>query len=83
MANEELLEEEIEILSLTDENGNETETPLNWSFGGAAAGCYVAEVASDSLTVTVQCIFPSDLPLIITASRDNISASVEIILEGY
>ena len=66
-----------------DENGNETETPLNWSFGGAAAGCYVAKVASGSLTVTVQCIFPSDLPLIITASRDNISASVEIILEGY
>lgn len=66
-----------------DENAAETDLPLDWAFSGASPDSYIAEIAQGSTTVTIQCTFPSNTPLVVNASRGTATASVQIVLEGY
>ena len=63
------------------EDGEETDEPVEWSFDGAEADNYAVE--TDENSASVECISPADEPLVITASCNGVSASVEVWLKGY
>ena len=66
-----------------DENNEETDDPMVWTYSGAKSIDFSAVESDDGKSVTVYCISASDVPLTITASRGIRSASVTVNLEGY
>lgn len=64
-------------------NGAESQTALEWSFSGASGSDYFATVSQDGRSAEIECLSPSDTPLIITASWGSITNSIEIELCGY
>ena len=63
------------------DGGQETDEPVTWSLSGSSAQDY--EVYENGNEITIQCVSPSDTPLLLTASYGTYTASVSILLEGY
>lgn len=70
----------VQISARCYENGSATDNSVTWNFGGADANAYSAAV--DGSTVTITCWGPSQVPLEITASYGEESASASIELLG-
>lgn len=64
------------------ENGEETDEPLTFTFSGADAMSYAAEVAYDGKSVSIMCYGFSTNPLVVTAEHNGYSVSTTIELEG-
>lgn len=56
---------------------------VSWSFGGADKFCYSVEYSIDGNEITVTCLRPSAVPLIVTATCGTASKTIEIELIGY
>ena len=58
--------------------------PLTWEFSGADYKTdYTYGISDDTFSVVITCIRPSVTPLVVTASCQGVSASIELSLEGY
>ena len=65
------------------EGEEELPASIEWVFSGADESTYFAETSDDGEYCTIQCLKPSDTPLIVTASCNGVSKTAEIGLEGY
>lgn len=65
------------------EGEEELPASIEWIFSGADESTYFAETSDDGEYCTIQCLKPSDTPLIVTASCNGVSKTAEIGLEGY
>lgn len=63
------------------EAGELSDSVVEWTFSGASADSYYTEI--DGNTVMIFCLKSSTLPLIVTASFGEETASAEIVLEAY
>lgn len=63
-------------------DGNPVAADLNWSAQGDDTS-YAMTVSQTEQSATITCLEPSDTPLQITVSHENIQASVSIRMEGY
>ncbi|MBO7274657.1 MAG: hypothetical protein J6V22_07355, partial [Clostridia bacterium] len=65
------------------EGEEELPASIEWIFSGADESTYFAETSDDGEYCTIQCLKPSETPLIVTASCNGVSKTAEIGLEGY
>lgn len=65
------------------ENGEETSAEISWEFSGADESCYYTDISDDGAYCNVQCLRPSNVPLAVTASVGDVSATASVVLEGY
>jgi hypothetical protein len=65
------------------ENGNETDAVFSWNFSGADIGTYYTVISKDTKSCSVQCLSPSNTPLTIEVSMENLSVQHTVTLEGY
>lgn len=63
--------------------GEETDEPLSWAFSGALETDYMTLLSDDKKAVDIMCLSASDEPLTVTVSRGDLTATVELLLEGY
>ena len=64
-------------------DGVKTNKPLTWTFGGANGNCYAVSIAPKQMSAQIQCLKPSNEPLVVTVSYGEYSATAEIVLNGY
>ena len=74
--------ETIKIYASFYEDGEETGEPLSWTLNGQS-DCYSYAMAQDGRSVTIECLKPSDKPILINASANGDSNEIELYLEGY
>ena len=74
--------ETAEISAAYFEDGEETNTPLTWSFTGAALTAYSVDVDDDCKNVQIKCFGYSKTPLTVKATYDTYETSAQIELEG-
>lgn len=67
-----------------NENGQETADELTWTFSGADyKSDYSYAISANGKSVTVTCNHASTAPLFMTASCNDVSKTITLILEGY
>ena len=65
-------------------NGGRTDEPLEWSVSGADYKTdYTYGVSDDGMSIIITCLRPSRQKLTVTASHNDLSAEIELTLEGY
>lgn len=74
--------ETIKIYASFYDDGEETDEPLSWTLNGQS-DCYSYAIAQDGRSVTIECLKPSDKPILINASANGDSNEIELYLEGY
>lgn len=67
-----------------DENGVQTDDPLEWSVsGGDYDSDYAYAVEESGLTIAITCISPSKTPIVVTAKHGDYENIIKLELEGY
>lgn len=74
---------EIVVKARFYEDGVKTNKPLTWTFGGANGNCYAVSIAPKQMSAQIQCLKPSNEPLVVTVGYGEYSATAEIVLNGY
>lgn len=63
------------------ENGEPTDEEVTFSFSGAASNRYTANISGN--TASLQCLYPSAVPLLIMAKKGEYSVAATIALVGF
>lgn len=63
--------------------GKTVDNVAEWSFGGAPAYCYSVDYSLDGNAIQITCLRPSDEPLLVTATCNGVSKTIQVELVGY